>query len=361
MTNNCREKKKMNIEKRYFGTCGAGEVDLYTLTVDSGMSVDIITLGGAVVRLSAPDKKGNLADVVCGYDDLNSYFEADGYLGALIGRVGNRIAKGRFTLDGKEYSLYVNNGENSLHGGRVGFSHKIWDAKTEITGDGCVLDLTYVSPDGEENYPGTLTVNVRYTLSNDNALSIKYRAVTDKKTIVNLTNHTYFNLGGFASGDVFGHEMQIDADTYIPINENLIPTGEIASVEGTPFDFNEKKTIGRDFDLSNEQMAIAGGYDHCLNFRVSAQPMANPRVRVYAPEADREMLVYTDAPCVQFYSANFLFNEKFPLKGGYPQRKQHAFCLETQKMPDSVNHENFTDCTLSPGEVYETETVYKFV
>ncbi len=351
----------MNIEKRLFGICTEGAVDMYTLSVDGGMSVDIITLGGAVVRLMAPDKNGNLCDVVCGYDDVKSYFEADGYLGALIGRFGNRIAKGRFTLDTVEYNLFINNGENSLHGGKVGFSHKIWDAKAEIVDDGCILDLSYVSFDGEEGYPGNLTVNVRYKLSRDNSFSITYTATTDKKTVLNLTNHTYFNLGGFASGDVLGHEMWADADTYIPINESLIPTGEIATVNGTPFDFNEKKTIGRDFDLANEQLHIAGGYDHCLNFRKVDDPMAEPRISVYDPKSNREMLVYTDSPCVQFYSANFLFNEKFPLKGGYPQRRQHAFCLETQKMPDSVNHENFTDCTLDAGEVYKTTTIYKFI
>ncbi len=351
----------MNIEKRYFGVCDAGVVDMYTLTVDSGMSVDIITLGGAIVRLLAPNKSGELCDVVCGYDDLKSYCEADGYLGALIGRVGNRIANGKFTLDGKDYQLCINNGINSLHGGKVGFSHKIWSAETWIEEDGCLLSLSYVSPDGEESYPGTLTVNVTYKLSQDNALSITYRAETDKKTVVNMTNHTYFNLSGYASGDVFAHEMWADVDTYTPINENLIPTGEIASVVGTPFDFNEKKAIGRDFDLSNEQMGIAGGYDHNLNFRAVEDPMAKPRISVYDPKSDREMVVYTDAPCVQFYSANFLKNEKFPLKGGYPQQIQYAFCLETQKMPDSVNHENFTDTTLDVGEVYETTTVYKFI
>ncbi len=351
----------MNIEKRYFGSCDAGDVDLYTLTVDSGMSVDIITLGGAVVRLMAPNKDGLLADVVCGYDDLKSYYEADGYLGALIGRVGNRIAKGKFTLDGVDYSLYINNGENSLHGGRVGFSHKIWDANAYVDDDGCVLELGLVSPDGDENYPGTLNVNVTYKLSRDNAFSIRYRAVTDKKTIVNLTNHTYFNLSGFASGDVFEHEMIIDADTYIPVDESLIPTGEIASVKGTPFDFTEKKAIGKDFDLSNQQMAIAGGYDHCMNFKLRSSPMDEPRICVYDPRTNREMLVYTDAPCVQFYSGNFLKNEKFPLKGGYPQQTQHAFCLETQKMNDSINHVGFTDWTLSPGELYQTTTVFKFI
>ncbi len=351
----------MNIEKRYFGACAEGDVDIYTLSVDSGMSVDIMTLGGTIVRLIAPDKAGKLADVVCGYDDLQSYCRASGYLGALIGRVGNRIAKGKFTLDGVDHSLYINNGENSLHGGKVGFSHKIWDAKAEIVEDGCVLELSYVSPDGEENYPGTLKVNVIYKLSQDNALSIKYSAITDKKTIVNLTNHTYFNLGGFASGDIFSHEMWADVDTYIPVNKNLIPTGEIASVVGTPFDFNERKSIGRDFDLSCEQLAIAGGYDHCLNFRESAEPMSKPRISVIDQKSGREMVVFTDAPGVQFYSANFLNNAEFPLKGGYPQHPQHAFCLETQKMPDSVNHANFTDCTLLPGEVYKTETVYKFI
>ncbi len=351
----------MNIEKRYFGSCPAGEVDIYTMTVDSGMSVDIITLGGAIVRLMAPNKAGKLADVVCGYDDVNSYWEASGYLGALIGRFGNRIAKGKFTLDGKEYSLYINNGENSLHGGKIGFSHKIWDAKTEIVKDGCILDLTYVSPDGEESYPGTLTVNVRYKLSEDNALSIKYHATTDKKTIVNLTNHTYFNLSGFASGDVFDHEMQADYETFIPTDEGLIPTGEILPVKGTAFDFTETKTIGRDFDLSYEPLRLAGGYDHCLNFKSAAEPMSAPRIRVRDPKTNREMAVYTDAPSVQFYSANFLNNADYPLKGGYPQQLQHAFCLETQKMPDSPNHANFTDCTLDVGEVYETETIYKFI
>ncbi len=351
----------MNIEKRYFGTCPAGAVDMYTMTVDSGMSVDIITLGGAIVRLLAPNKEGRLADVVCGYDDLDSYYNADGYLGALIGRFGNRIAKGRFTLDGKEYRIFANNGPNSLHGGEVGFSHKVWDAKTEIAEDGCILDLTYVSPDGEENYPGTLTVNVRYKLTKDNALSIKYTATTDKKTVVNLTNHTYFNLGGFASGDILSHEMWADVESYIPIDETSIPTGEIPSVVGTPFDFNEKKAIGRDFDLSVPQLGVAGGYDHCLNFRAADELMAEPRISVYDPKTNREMLVYTDAPCVQFYSANYLKNKKYPLKGGCPQSTQHAFCLETQKMPDSMNHENFTDCTLDVGEIYETETVYKFV
>ena len=351
----------MNIEKRYFGTCESGDVDMYTMTVDSGMNVSIITFGGAIVGLNAPNKQGKLADVIGGYDMLESYVEGDGYQGALIGRVGNRIAKGKFTLDGKDYQLYINNGENHLHGGQFGFSHKIWSANAHVEDDGCVLDLEYVSPDGEENYPGTLTVNVTYKLTQDNALSITYRATTDKRTVINLTNHSYFNLGGFASGKIFDHEMWMDVESFLPTDAGLIPTGEIISVKGTAFDFTSPKTIGRDFDLSYEPLALAGGYDHCLNFVKRDDPMAQPRIKVCDPKTDREMHVYTDMPSVQFYSGNFLKNEKYPFKGGYPQATQNAFCLETQKMPDSINHENFTSCVLEVGEKFKSTTVYKFI
>ncbi|MBE6583610.1 MAG: galactose mutarotase [Ruminococcaceae bacterium] len=350
----------MNIEKRPFGEVCGKQVDIYTMTVDSGASVSIITFGGAVNKLLMPDREGKLADVVCGYDDLKSYTEAAGYQGALIGRVGNRIGKGRFTLDGKQYQLYINNGENSLHGGKVGFSHKVWDAEANVCGDACVLDLYYTSPDGEENYPGTLKLHVTYKLTQDNALSITYRAETDKKTIINLTNHTYFNLAGFASGKIFDHEMWMDADSFIPTDKGLIPTGEIRAVDGTPFDFREAKKIGRDFDLSYEPMAIAGGYDHCMNFVKREQPMGAPRIVVSEQSSGRVMEVYTTEPCVQFYSGNFLNSAQYPFKGGYPQGLQNAFCLETQRMPDSINHENFTDCTLDAGEKFESTTIYKF-
>lgn len=350
----------MNIEKQYFGSANGKAVDKYTLTVDSGMSVSIITLGGAVNRLMVPDRRGELVDVVCGYDNLRSYIEGDGYQGALIGRYGNRICKGRFTLDGKEYDLYINNGENHLHGGKQGFSHKVWDASASIEEDGCCLDLTYTSPDGEENYPGTLTVKVRYKLTKDNALSISYHATTDKKTILNLTNHTYFNLSGYASGKIFDHVMKIDADSFVETDAGLIPTGNIVSVEGTAFDFREPKTIGRDFDLLYEPLKLAGGYDHCMNFIKRDDPMAVPRVTVWEKNSGRVMEVYTDMPCVQFYTGNFLNNADHPFKGGYPQGLQNAFCLETQKMPDSINHEGFTDCTLDKGEIFESTTIYKF-
>ena len=350
----------MNIEKKYFGTVYGRDVDMYTMTVDSGMSVSIITLGGAIQKLLVPDRSGKLTDVVGGYDDLIDYVEGDGYQGALIGRWGNRICKGKFTLDGVDYNLFINNGPNHLHGGEVGFSHKIWDAEAGIVDDGCELSLTYVSPDGEEGYPGTLTVNVVYKLSQDNALSITYKATTDKKTVLNLTNHTYFNLGGFASGKIFDHEMWMDAESFLETDETLIPTGKMIPVSGTPFDFSTPKTIGRDFDMSYEPLRVAGGYDHCINFTAKADPMAEARVRVYEPKSGRVMEVYTDQPCVQFYSGNFLINAEHPFKGGYPQGKQNMFCLETEKMPDSVNHPEFTDCTLDVGQEYNHTVIYKF-
>ena len=350
----------MKIEKRYFGSCPAGEVDIYKLSNDNGMSAEIATFGGTLVSLNVPDKEGNVADVVCGYATPEDYYRGDCYIGALIGRVASRIGYGKFTLDGVDYTLAINNGCNSHHGGRVGFSHRIWDADGRVTDDGCELDLTYVSPDGEENYPGTLTVNVRYTLTNDNALKISYRASTDKRTLVNLTSHAYFNLGGFDSGEMYDHELWIDADTYIPVNSDMLPTGEIASVKGTPFDFREMKSIRRDFNSTHEQMVLTNGYDHCLNFREVADPMANPRAIAIDPKSGREMHMYTDAPSVQLYTANF-FDSDIPQKGGYPQRSRTAFCLEAQKMPDSINHKGFTNVILSPGEVYETTTIYKFV
>ena len=350
----------MNIEKKYFGATAGRDVDIYTMTVDSGMSVSIITFGGAIQKLLVPDRDGKLTDIVGGYDDLIDYVEGDGYQGALIGRWGNRICDGKFTLDGKEYNLFVNNGKNHLHGGKVGFSHKIWDAEARVVEDGCELSLTYVSPDGEEGYPGTLSVNVVYKLRQDNALSLSYTATTDKKTVLNLTNHTYFNLAGFASGKIFDHEMWMDTESFLETDETLIPTGRMIPVAGTAFDFSTPKTMGRDFDLSYEPLRIAGGYDHCINFTAKDDPEASARVRVYEPTSGRVMELYTDQPCVQFYSGNFLKNPDHPFKGGYPQGKQNMFCLETEKMPDSVNHESFTDCTLDVGETYRHNTVYKF-
>ena len=350
----------MNIEKRSFGYSGGKAVSLYTLTADNGISVSITDFGGAIVKIMTPDREGNMADIVCGYDSLSSYEGGDGYQGALIGRFGNRIANGRFTLEGKEYILYQNNGENHLHGGRVGFSHKIWDATPSMDDNYCSLTLKYTSPDGEEGYPGELRVTVKYTLDNEGALTLNYSAVTDKKTVVSLTNHTYFNLGGYDSGKIFDHELYLDCDRSVEIREGLIPTGNIVSVEGTPFDFRNNKTIGCDFDLAYEQLALAKGYDHCLVFTEREEPMNAPRAVAYDKKSGRVLELYTDAPAVHFYTANFMKNPNYPLKNGYPQGAQNAFCLETEKMPDSMNHEGFTDCTLDVGEVYSTVTVFKF-
>ncbi|MBQ9805034.1 MAG: galactose mutarotase [Clostridia bacterium] len=349
------------ITKQYFGTLENGcDVYSYNMMSASGMSVRICEFGGAIMELRVPDRMGRISDVVAGYDALYDYTSNKGYLGALVGRVGNRINRGVFYLDGKKYEIYQNNNGNSLHGGKVGFSHKVWSVEPK-DGEEPSLVLTLVSPDGDENYPGTLTVTVTYTLLKTNALSIRYEATTDQKTILNLTNHAYFNLGGYASGKIFDHVLKMDCDAYIPTNENLIPTGEIRSVEGTPFDFREGKTIGRDFDIeNNEDLKIAGGYDHCFCFTGGETKEPVLRVEAYDPNSGRCMQVYTNQPCIQFYSGNFMYQLHSPLKGGYPASVQSAFCLETQKMPDSINHPNFTDTVLNPGEKYDYTTVFQF-
>lgn len=348
----------MGITRKLFGMEGDREVSLYTLTNKNGVEVQITDYAGAIVSLKVPDRDGRFTDVVCGFDGLEEYKTAPGGHGALIGRFGNRIAKGHFTLEGKEYQLYINNGENSLHGGKVGFSHKLWDS-VPVDGDEPELHLTLVSPDMDENFPGELTVNVTYKLTCDNALSIHYEATTDKTTIVNLTNHTYFNLNGYASGTVHGHTLKIDADTYLPTDEGLIPTGELKAVKGTPFDFTEEKTIGRDINLPDEDLIKGNGYDHCFNFVGGESETPIPRVWLYSPETGRELTVICDSPCIQVYTGNFM-DDVTPFKGGAKQGKQNAVALETQKMPDSINQPGFTDVTLRPGEKYDYTTIFKF-
>ena len=350
----------MNIEKKLFGTTKTNEdVYIYTLTNDNSMSVSICEFGGAVVSILVPDKNGNITDVVGGYDNLLSYEESDGYQGALIGRWGNRIKAGRFTLDGVEYKLFINNGNNHLHGGEVGFSNKVWKSSASCS-DVATLTLDYFSPDGEEGYPGNLNVRVVYTLDNDNALSIKYHATTDKLTVINLTTHTYFNLAGFNSGKIFDHVLKLECDRFLPTDSELIPTGEIAAVEGTPFDFRNAKTIGQDFDMSNINIAHAKGFDHCFVFKNNIQDN-EAKISVYEPTSGRGLEVYTDQPAVHFYFGNFLEDNGYPFKGGYVKNLQCAFCLETEVMPDSMNHEGFTKCTLAPDDVYSTFTKYKFI
>ena len=350
----------MGIKKELFGThCGC-EVYTYTLTNSNGMSVVISNFGATILRINVPDKFGEVADVICGYDNLQSYVEADGYQGAVIGRVGNRICRGKFTLDGIDYSMFINNGPNHLHGGKEGFDKKIWQVLSVDDGIEPSVKFFLISKDGDEGYPGNLAVTVTYELKNDGSLSIRYEVNTDKRTIINLTNHTYFNLGGYGSGKIYDHELWIDADTYLPTDNTLIPTGEIRSVEGTPFDFRLPKTIGRDINIHNQDLIVAGGYDHCLNFTGGETAIPKLRAKVVHKKSGRVMTMYTNQPCVQFYSGNFLTNEKFPFKGGVAQEIQMAFCLETQHMPDSINHDNFTNVILNPDEKYDYTTIYTF-
>lgn len=349
----------MNIKKEKFGTlCDGRAVFAYTLKNACGMSAKILDYGGVVVELRAPDKNGAFCDVVGGYDGVYSYEHADGYLGALIGRFGNRIADGKFSLDGAEYTLATNNSKNHLHGGKVGFDSKIWRVTVQ-DGEEPSLILNYHSPDGEEGYPGNLDVTVRYTLTADNALSINYKATTDKKTPINLTNHSYFNLAGCDNGDILTHELWVDADRYLPTDETLIPTGEIASVEGTPFDFRVAKQIGRDIGEKDRDLLQAGGYDHCFVFAEGERGIVK-RIELYHRDSGRLMEVLTDQPCVQVYTANFLNDPEYPLKSSVPQKTQSFVCLETEHMPDSPNHANFTDTVLVPNEEYNYTTIYKF-
>lgn len=351
----------MSIRKELFGTHQGCEVYKYILTNDNGISVAITNFGATLISINVPDRRGNIADVIGGYDDLQSYVDADGYQGAIIGRVGNRICRGKFTLDGTDYNMYINNGPNHLHGGKVGFDKKIWQVLALDEGSEPSVKLFLLSRDKDEGYPGNLSVTVSYTLRNDGSLIIHYEATTDQRTLINLTNHTYFNLGGYNSGKIFDQVLWLDADTYLPTDDTLIPTGEIRSVEGTPFDFRLPKEIGRDFFVRNDDLIIAGGYDHCLNFIGGETNQPKLRARVVHRDSGRVMEMYTNQPCVQFYSGNFLTNEKFPFKGGVPQEKQIAFCLETQHMPDSINHANFTDTILNPNEKYDYTTIYKFL
>ena len=357
----------MNVYSRPWGVISSGETaTLYTLVNDCGMTVEITDFGGTVVSIKMPDRNGKLTDVCLGYDSLSDYERADGYLGALVGRVANRIAGASFALDGETYSLYANDGGNCLHGGKRSFSYVVWSAETAVTDEAATLTLTYVSPDGEEGFPGNLTTKVTYTLDNGGALAIRYEAETDKACPLNLTNHAYFNLAGNASGTVFAQTLWIDAESYLAGDKDLIPVA-VKPVDGTPFDFSNPKPIGRDFFADFDDLRIAGGYDHCFNFTgwkkcKSGSPLLL-RAVACDPVSGRKMEVYTNQPCVQLYTANFLKNPCFPLRGGKPQQTQTAFCLETQSMPDSIHHQgeaDFTDGVLRAGEKYDYTTVYKF-
>jgi aldose 1-epimerase len=343
----------------HFGTTPAGEdVELYTLRNTHGVEVRITNYGGIVTRLLVPDRDGVPGDIVLGYDSLSSYLAGSPYFGAIVGRYGNRIARGRFVLDGTEYTLARNNGENHLHGGLKGFDKVVWQAEPYEGEAETGLRLSYVSEDGEEGYPGRLSVTVSYALTNANELRIEYRAETEEPTVVNLTHHSYFNLAGHDSGDILGHELEIAASRYTPVDSGLIPTGELRPVAGTPMDFREPISIGARIEEADEQLRFGRGYDH--NFVLDGYDGSlHFAARVYEPTSGRVMEVYTTEPGIQFYSGNFLDGSNVG-KGGTPYEHRSGFCLETQHFPDSPNQPQFPSTVLRPGESYASTTIYRF-
>jgi len=352
--------KSGSTTKSSFGKTPEGEaIELYTLTNKNGVEAAITNYGGAVVSLKVPDREGNLGDVVLGYDSVDGYVADKNYFGAIIGRYGNRIGHAQFSLAGKTYTLAKNNGENTLHGGVRGFNKVVWTAKEVPAKGGQALELTYLSKDGEEGFPGNLKVRVVYTLTDTNELKIEYFATTDKKTVVNLTNHSYFNLAGPGSGDILRHILMIEADKFTPVDVGLIPTGELRDVAGTPFDFRKPTAIGARIGADDEQIKLGGGYDHNFVLRRKAGEAMSLAARVTEPTTGRVMEVWTTEPGVQFYTGNFLDGTVHG-KGGIAYGKRSAFCLETQHFPDSPNQPKFPSTVLDPGAQYHTETVYKF-
>ena len=348
----------MAIERRPFGTAPDGEaVELFTLTNAGECVVEITSYGGIVVALTVPDGDGKLGDVVLGYETLAEYVKDSPYFGALVGRYGNRIAGGKFTLDGVEYALACNEGDNHLHGGVKGFDKVVWRAEPIETDDGPALVLDYLSPDGDEGYPGNLSMKVVYVWTNDNVLRVIYAATTDRKTVLNLTQHSYFNLAGAGSGDILDHEMQVFAGRFTPVDERLIPTGELRSVEGTPLDFRQPRIIGERTDADDEQLKLGGGYDH--NFVLDSGGGLALAARARELNSGRAMEVWTTEPGVQLYCGNFLDGSNVG-KGGAIYTHRTGFCLETQHFPDSPNHPEFPSSELAPGETYEQTTDYRF-
>ncbi len=354
--------QKATIEKSSFGTTKDGQaLDLYTLKNVAGMTVKITNYGGIIVSWTAPDKNGKYEDITLGCDSIGGYEKGAPFFGALVGRYGNRIAKGKFSLDGKSYTLATNNGANHLHGGIKGFDKVVW-AATPIEGPQVGLKLTYTSKDMEEGYPGNLSVEVLYTLQKDNALKIDYKATTDKTTIVNLTNHAYFNLSADMNNTILDHELILNCNEFLPVDKTLIPTGELKSVKGTPFDFTVAHKIGeRINDTMDMQIKFGGGYDHA--WILAPQNTEGGGLRVAAvvtePTSGRSMEVLTTEPAVQFYTGNFL-NGTIKGKGGVIYKKRSGLCLETEHYPDSPNQPKFPTTTLKPGETYKTTTVYRF-
>lgn len=352
-----RKHKSTSIPSEPFGATPEGvAVELYTLRNVSGVEAKISNYGGIVVSLKVPDRNGRYGDVVLGYDRLAGYLKETPYFGCLVGRYGNRIARGQFTLDGATYQLATNNYPNALHGGLKGFDKVVWKANGYSTKDGPVLELTYVSADGEEGYPGNLTVKAVYSLTKDNALRLDYTATTDKPTVVNLTQHSYFNLAG--KGDILGHVVEMPADRFTPVDSTLIPTGELKPVEGTPFDFRTPTAIGERIGQEDEQLKFGGGYDHNWVFPKRSGSLTR-LARVSEPTTGRVLEVLSTEPGLQFYTGNFL-DGKITGKGGWNYKYRNGFCMEPQHFPDSPNQPNFPSTVLRPGQTYRNTIVYRF-
>ena len=352
--------KLERITSESFGKAPDGSpVELFTLTNINGISAQITNYGGIITTLNVPDKNGDFDDVVLGYYTLEEYLKKSPHFGCLVGRFGNRIANGKFTLDGVEYQMAINNGPNHLHGGLVGFDKKVWTPEMITEDDAAALKLNYLSPDGEENYPGNLNVEAVYKLNDDNELILTFNARTDKKTVLNLTHHSYFNLKGHGNGDILDHEIQFNSRKLVAIDSTSIPLGPLMNVSNTPFDFLEPKSIGKDIEADDEQIRNGGGYDH--SFVVDGY---NEELKlactVREPASGRIMEVWTTEPAVQFYTGNFL-DGSITGKDGKVYHKRYGFCLEAQHYPDSPNHPEYPTTVLAPGEVYDQTTIYKFL
>jgi aldose 1-epimerase len=351
-------KDTASVTVSHYGELADGTpMSLYTLTNRNGMSMKVINYGGIITSIMMPDKNGEPGDIVLGYDSVENYVASSPFFGALIGRYGNRIAKGKFSLDGKTYSLATNNGENHLHGGNKGFDKVVWNIEEATVPQGAAIKLSYQSKDMEEGYPGNLNAEVLYTLTDANELKIDYKATTDKKTIVNLTQHTYFNLAG-PDRDILSHELVLNADKFLPVDKTLIPTGELKDVANTPFDFRRPTTIGKGIGEKNEQLKFGNGYDHCWILNRAADSLSHAAT-LYDSISGREVMVFTTEPGIQFYSGNFL-DGTLTGKDGVVYNFRTGLCLETQHFPDSPNRKEFPSVVLSPGETYKSQTIYRF-
>jgi len=354
------EPMSQSVTQEAFGSTPAGEtVELFSMTNANGIEIQVISYGGTIISLKTPDRDGNLGDIVLGYDNLQAYLDGSPYFGSIIGRYGNRIGGAEFTLDGEAHSLAANDGVNHLHGGTVGFDKVVWAGEPFENESGVGVMFRYTSPDGEEGYPGTLEMEVTYTLTPSDELLVDYMATTDQATPVNLTQHSYFSLKDAGASDILGHELMIAADGFTPVDATLIPTGEIASVEGTPFDFTAPHTIGERIGSNHTQIGFGGGYDHNWVLNGTQADGMTLAARVSEPTTGRTLEILTTEPAIQFYSGNFL-DGTLTGKGGVAYQHRTGFCLETQHYPDSPNQPDFPSTILRPGEEYNTRTVFRF-